>query len=174
MFDLKGRTALVTGSGQGVGAGIAELPVAQGAQVAVNDIDLLRADETVRRLGEAGHAADSLPFDVTDYDAVREAVHRFERRVGPVDILVNNVGNAIALGLIDPAASGREAKHTRERPPGCRWDAWEFRATPLPCARTWPPKRRRRPGRHCASMEGPTPPDARHAAAPVVDAARGR
>ncbi|NUU21688.1 MAG: SDR family oxidoreductase [Streptomycetaceae bacterium] len=94
MFELNGRVALVTGAGQGVGAGIAEALAAQGAQVAVNDIESKRADETVRRIRESGHTAHAVPFDVTDYDAVVSAVRRFERGIGPIDILVNNVGNA--------------------------------------------------------------------------------
>jgi NAD(P)-dependent dehydrogenase (short-subunit alcohol dehydrogenase family) len=102
MFDLKGRAALVTGSGQGVGAGIAELLAAQGAQVAVNDIDSQRAEETVRRITKAGYSAHAVPFDVTDYEAVRGAVRGFERRGGPIDILVNNVGNA-GSGAFRPA-----------------------------------------------------------------------
>ncbi|MDI2129400.1 SDR family NAD(P)-dependent oxidoreductase [Yinghuangia seranimata] len=94
MFELTGRTALVTGAGQGVGGGIAEALAAQGAQVAVNDLDPQRAEDKAKALRDAGHNAHAVPFDVTDHGAVRDAVRAFERSVGPVDILVNNVGNA--------------------------------------------------------------------------------
>ncbi|MCF2532432.1 SDR family NAD(P)-dependent oxidoreductase [Yinghuangia soli] len=94
MFELAGRTALITGAGQGVGAGIAEALAAQGAAVAVNDIDPERAEARTRLLREAGYRAHAVPFDVTGHDAVRDAVRNFERAVGPVDILINNVGNA--------------------------------------------------------------------------------
>ncbi|WTW98321.1 SDR family oxidoreductase [Streptomycetaceae bacterium NBC_01309] len=94
MFDLQGRTALVTGAGQGVGAGIAEVLAAQGALVAVNDLDGARADAVVKKIREAGHLARPLLFDVTDFAGVTDAVRSFERDAAPIDILVNNVGNA--------------------------------------------------------------------------------
>lgn len=88
MFDLTGRVAVVTGSGQGVGSGIAEALATQGAHVLVNDIAPDRAGAEVDRLGALGLSVEALPFDVTDVAAVRDAL------VGrPVDILVNNAGN---------------------------------------------------------------------------------
>jgi NAD(P)-dependent dehydrogenase (short-subunit alcohol dehydrogenase family) len=107
MFDLTGRTALVTGAGQNVGAGIARMLAAQGATVAVNDYVAERAQATVDEIVAAGGKAIAAPFDVTDWDAVRAAV----AAVGPVDILVNNAGNGGAEGMrpqpfreMDPAA----------------------------------------------------------------------
>ncbi len=89
LFDLTGRTALVTGAGQNVGAGIATALAGQGAKVAVNDIDPARAAEMAAQIAASGGAAVPLPFDVTDHAAVTAAVASF----GPVDILVNNAGN---------------------------------------------------------------------------------
>ena len=91
IFDLSGRTALVTGAGQNVGAGIARMLAAQGAEVAVNDFVPERAAAVAEEIG--GVAA---PFDVTDLDAVRAAV----ADLGPVDILVNNAGNGGAGGMV--------------------------------------------------------------------------
>jgi NAD(P)-dependent dehydrogenase (short-subunit alcohol dehydrogenase family) len=96
LFDLTGRTALVTGAGQNVGAGIAMLLAAQGAKVVVNDIDARRAADVVADISARDGEAVPSSFDVTDYAAVSEAV----RAIGPVDILVNNAGNAGAHTMV--------------------------------------------------------------------------
>ncbi len=88
MFELHGRTALITGAGQGMGTGVAEVLAAQGAHVLVNDLDGSRADAVVGQLRDNGHSAEAMIFDVTDLEAVRRAIA--ER---PIDILVNNAGN---------------------------------------------------------------------------------
>jgi len=95
MFDLQGKTAVVTGAGQNVGAGIARALAAQGATVHVNDIVGERAQETVDQITAAGGSAATAPFDVTDYDAVSDAMGA----IGTVDILVNNAGNGGAEGM---------------------------------------------------------------------------
>jgi 2-hydroxycyclohexanecarboxyl-CoA dehydrogenase len=82
---LGGRTALVTGAGQGVGAGIARALAEQGADVFVNDLFADRAEAVA---AEIGGTAKALPFDVTDLAAVQAGF----AEAGPVDILVNNAG----------------------------------------------------------------------------------
>lgn len=109
MFDLSGRTALVTGAGQGVGAGIARLLAAQGAAVAVNDLQAVRAMQTVQSIVQAGGRAMTAVCDVADYAAVALVVERVERGLGPLDILVNNAGIPQGMGVqpfreSDPAA----------------------------------------------------------------------
>jgi NAD(P)-dependent dehydrogenase (short-subunit alcohol dehydrogenase family) len=94
MFDLTGRTALVTGAGQHVGAGIARALAAQGARVAVNDIVLERAKATAASIEDAGGSAYAVGFDVTDLSAVKAGVRAVVDGAGPIDILVNNAGNA--------------------------------------------------------------------------------
>ena len=90
MFDLSGRTALVTGAGRNIGAGIAKGLASQGAHVVVNDFFAERADGTAAEITQAGGSASPAAFDVTDLDAVTEAA----AGIGEVDILVNNAGLA--------------------------------------------------------------------------------
>jgi 3-oxoacyl-[acyl-carrier protein] reductase len=89
-IDLTGHRALVTGGGQGVGEEIARTLAQAGAQVLVNDLVLERAERVVSAIADDGGQANPSVFDVTDYDAVVDAV----KSGGPVDILVNNAGNA--------------------------------------------------------------------------------
>ena len=90
MFELSGRTALVTGAGKNIGAGIARGLAAQGAHVVVNDSFADRAQATADEILATGGSAVPSVFDVTDLDAVTEAV----TGIGTVDILVNNAGLA--------------------------------------------------------------------------------
>jgi len=99
MFDLGGRVALVTGAGQGVGAGIARILSSQGARVGVNDLHAERAKATVEQIARAGGAAVAAPFDVADYAAVCAGIERFAAHFGPVDILVNNAGIPEGMGI---------------------------------------------------------------------------
>jgi len=90
MFDQTGRTALVTGAGQGVGAAVVEALAAAGARVLVNDIVGERASHMVDQLRSKGCAAEPCVFDVSDFDDVVRGVDG----VGDIDILINNAGNA--------------------------------------------------------------------------------
>ena len=90
MFDLSGRTALVTGAGQNVGSGIARALAGRGAHVLVNDLHIERASATADAIAADGGSAAPAVFDVTDLDDVRATLDDHE----PVDILVNNAGNS--------------------------------------------------------------------------------
>lgn len=85
MFDLTGKTALVTGSGQGVGLGIARTLIDAGAIVYIND---LVADRALAAANELGPNARPLPFDVANFADVETAILSAD----PIDILVNNAG----------------------------------------------------------------------------------
>lgn len=108
MFNLDGKTALVTGAGQNVGAGIARMLASQGAHVLVNDIVADRATDVAQAISKAGQSAEALPFDVTDGEAVRTAIG--DRHI---DILVNNAGNAGAETMgVKPFADTEPADWT--------------------------------------------------------------
>ena len=93
MFDLTGRTALITGAGQGVGKEIAETFARQGARVVINDVDADRAEEVVQDIEADGGTARAAVADVTDPAAVAQAVTRIAADWGTIDVLVNNAGN---------------------------------------------------------------------------------
>jgi NAD(P)-dependent dehydrogenase (short-subunit alcohol dehydrogenase family) len=88
-INLSGKTALVTGGGHGVGESTSEMLASVGAQVLVNDYYPDRAEQVAEKIRATGATALPLPFDVTDFDAVHQAVNGTS-----VDILVNNAGNA--------------------------------------------------------------------------------
>jgi 2-hydroxycyclohexanecarboxyl-CoA dehydrogenase len=89
---LDGRIAIVTGAAQGIGRGIAEALAAEGAAVAIFDVNLGAAREVALAIDPAGRRALALPVDVTDAARVELAVQEVVARWGALDILVNNVG----------------------------------------------------------------------------------
>lgn len=92
LFDLSGRTALVTGSSKGIGFALAGALAAAGARVVLNARDAGRLEAARARLAGDGRRVEAVPFDVTDADAVHSGVHAIEARFGAIDILVNNAG----------------------------------------------------------------------------------
>lgn len=105
LFNLKGRRALVTGSSQGIGLALAKGLAAAGAAIVLNGRD---GDKLARAAEQVGKDAAILAFDVTDHQAVREAVDRFEVESGPIDILVNNAGMQFRTPLEDFPADAFE------------------------------------------------------------------
>jgi 2-hydroxycyclohexanecarboxyl-CoA dehydrogenase len=86
---LEGRIALVTGGAGGIGSATSERLAAEGARVAVADLDLDRARELASRIDGVG-----VQMDVRDTGSVGAAVGAAEAELGPVGILVNNAGIA--------------------------------------------------------------------------------
>lgn len=88
---LQGRTAVVTGAGQGIGLGIAQALGAAGARVFVVDLSGERAETAADDICAQGSAAIAVACDVADPDAVHEMTERVWSE-GGADILVNNAG----------------------------------------------------------------------------------
>jgi 3-oxoacyl-[acyl-carrier protein] reductase len=89
MFDLTGRTALVTGATGGIGGSIARALHAQGASVALSGTRREVLDQLAAELGERTHV---LPANLADKDDVEALVPRAEETMGQLDILVANAG----------------------------------------------------------------------------------
>lgn len=90
MGRLDGKVALVTGSGTGIGAAMAALFAAEGAHVIVSGDREPSLLETAGRIAAAGHKAETRVCDVTDEQALGDLVADIDRRLGHLDILVNN------------------------------------------------------------------------------------
>jgi gluconate 5-dehydrogenase len=101
LFDLSGRTALVTGSSRGIGLTIARGLARAGARVVLNGRDAGRVHAAARALADDGLTAHAAPFDVTDESAVTAGVAQIEAEVAPIDILVNNAGMQLRRPLQD-------------------------------------------------------------------------
>ena len=87
-FRLDGRTALVTGSGRGLGWEMAQGLAQAGARIVLHGRSLHRLAPRLDALRKNGTAADAIAFDMADRAAMRDAV----AALGPVDILIHNVG----------------------------------------------------------------------------------
>lgn len=92
LFDLTGKTALVTGSSRGLGRAIAEGLAKAGATLVVNGTDPARTETAASELRTAGYQARACAFDVTDEAAIVQAFERFDAESMVIDILVNNAG----------------------------------------------------------------------------------
>ncbi|MDO6518238.1 gluconate 5-dehydrogenase [Zobellia uliginosa] len=93
LFDLKGKTALVTGSTHGLGMAMAKGLGNAGATLIVNgNSSQEKLDAALKEYKKEGITARGYKFDVTDEQAVIEAIQKIEKEVGEIDILVNNAG----------------------------------------------------------------------------------
>ena len=90
---LKGKVALITGAGKGIGAAIAKEMAAQGATVIINYSHSEAAAENMKKeIEEAGGRAETCRCDVSDYESVKKMVSDVIARHKRIDILVNNAG----------------------------------------------------------------------------------
>ena len=87
--SLGGQVVAITGGARGIGRATAAALIAQGARVAIGDIDASLAERTAEELG-AGTIG--LPLDVTERDSFDTFLQEVETRLGPLDVLINNAG----------------------------------------------------------------------------------
>ena len=92
LFDLAGRTVLITGASQGLGLAIAEGLATAGAAIILNGRDPAKLEAAAEGLRAKGAVVSTAAFDVTDPQATRQAIDRIEADGVVIDILVNNAG----------------------------------------------------------------------------------
>ncbi|MGF9564336.1 SDR family oxidoreductase [Neorhizobium sp. JUb45] len=92
LFDLTSKTALITGSSQGIGLALARGLAEHGASVILNGRDETKLDAAVRQLADDGFNARAVAFDATDPASVAAGITRIEAEIGAIDILINNAG----------------------------------------------------------------------------------
>ncbi len=92
LFDLKGRVAVVTGGGRGIGLEIGRALGEAGARVVVAEIDSATRDKAAAQLAAEGVDATAMAVDVTDPASVNALADSVMQRFGRVDVLVNNAG----------------------------------------------------------------------------------
>ena len=105
LFDLSGRTALVTGSSRGLGRAIAQGLADAGASVILNGVDAARLAAAADEMGAAGCKVSTACFDVTDEAAITAAFERFDAEGIAVDILVNNAGMQFRKPMVELATA---------------------------------------------------------------------
>ena len=91
--DLAGKRVLITGGGSGIGAGIVDAFVKQGAQVFFIDIVEDASRALVERLKDAKHAPVFFACDLTNLDALAKVIAQIEQDHGNIDVLINNAAN---------------------------------------------------------------------------------
>jgi len=101
--SLSGKVAVVTGAASGIGRAIATAFAAEGATVAIADLDQGAADAAARAIDPTGAFAVGVAMDVTDEAAVDSGIDAVAARFGGIDILVSNAGIQI-VGAIDTLA----------------------------------------------------------------------
>jgi gluconate 5-dehydrogenase len=101
LFDLSGRTALVTGSSRGLGRAMAEGFAAAGASIVLNGSDSSRLAAAAAEMRAAGRTVHEAPFDVTDEPGIVAAFDRLDAEGIAVDVLVNNAGIQLRRPMVD-------------------------------------------------------------------------
>ena len=89
---LKGKSAVVTGAGQGIGEGIAKVLASEGAEILVADLNLENAEKVAEGINDDGGKAVAFKCDVSKKDEVDEVIEKAVSEFGKLDILVNNAG----------------------------------------------------------------------------------
>lgn len=105
---LKGKVAVITGGGQGIGRAIALRLAAEGADIAILDLNVEKAQQVAAEVEALGRRAYATTADVSDRDSLHAAVERAEKELNGFDIMINNAGIAQVLPLLEVKPSDFE------------------------------------------------------------------
>ena len=100
LFDLKGKTALLTGSSQGIGYALANGLAEAGSDIILNGRNIKKLKQSVESINTK-QMIFQLCFDATNYEQVRLSIDKFEKEIRPIDILINNAGMQFRTPLED-------------------------------------------------------------------------
>ena len=99
--SLSGKRVFISGGGSGIGEGLVEAFVGQGAHVAFCDIAVPESEALVARLSDAAFTPLFHPVDLRDIDAVQAMIATVDQQLGGIDILINNAANDDRHGIED-------------------------------------------------------------------------
>jgi NAD(P)-dependent dehydrogenase (short-subunit alcohol dehydrogenase family) len=125
-YNLKGRNAVVTGGGRGIGLACATALAEAGAHVVIADRDEAGLVEGQAKLAAAGYQADTVMLDVTNSAQVDEVAGALEARLGGTDILVNNAGIARSGVPAETVTDEHWLDHINVNLNGVFWCARDF------------------------------------------------
>ena len=108
-MGIEGKVALVTGGAQGIGLGIAKRLAADGAAIALVDLDQNKLDKAAAEVAEAGVKVTTFVADVSSREAQSAAIDHTESELGGFDIMINNAG----IAQVKPIADITEADMDR-------------------------------------------------------------
>ena len=110
-YDVKGKVVFITGAGRGIGTGIAQILAEAGADIALNALTDRYVVNTARQIADAsGRKVVPILADVTKSADVQRAVDKVMKEFGRIDVLVNNLGDAIRKPLVTlPGKKGEPA-----------------------------------------------------------------
>ncbi len=121
LFDLAGKTALITGSSRGIGRAIAEAMAEAGATVVISSRRADACEATAQAIRDRGQQAIAIPCNVSAKDDLQKLVDETTARLGRIDILVCNAGINPALG---PLASVSDAAFDKVMGTNVRSNFW--------------------------------------------------
>jgi NAD(P)-dependent dehydrogenase (short-subunit alcohol dehydrogenase family) len=113
LFGMNGRRVLIVGGGQGMGEATAMLLTRLGAEIALLDIEIARAERVAAAIEEGGGRAFAVQGDVTDEPSLVAAFAKVERAFGPVDGLVTIIGMAAWSSFVEMTTETWDKDHNR-------------------------------------------------------------